>query len=91
MAQTATQALSLTVAAVPVLAITTTSPLPDAAEFSVYVQQMQATGGVPPYFWSISSGALPAGLTLSQSGTLQGTPTASGPFSFTVEVQDSGA
>ena len=90
MAQTATQALSLNVASVPVLAIATTS-LPDASEFSVYLQQLQATGGTAPYFWSITSGALPAGLSLSQSGTIQGIPTASGPFNFTVEVQDSGA
>jgi len=90
MAQTATQALSLNVASVPVLVIATTS-LPDAAEFSAYSQQLQATGGTAPYFWSIASGSLPAGITLSQSGVLQGVPTASGPFSFTVQVQDSGA
>lgn len=90
MAQSATQALSLNVAAVPVLAITTTA-LPDAKEFSSYVEQLQATGGTPPYFWSITTGALPAGLSLSQSGTIQGTPTASGAFNITVEVQDSGA
>jgi len=90
MSQVASQALSLNVAAVPVLQITTTS-LPDAVEFSAYSQQLQATGGTAPYFWSLASGALPAGLSLSQNGTLQGIPTASGPFNFTVHVQDSGA
>ncbi len=38
--------------------------------------------------WTISNGALPAGLTLSSSGTLSGTPTTAGTFSFTVQVTD---
>lgn len=46
-----------------------------------------ASGGAPPYTWSIGSGALPGGLTLS-SATISGTPTAAGPFPFTVNVAD---
>jgi hypothetical protein len=50
-----------------------------------------ATGGVPPYTWSLASGygALPAGLTLSVEGTLSGTPETAGDFSITVHVADS--
>ena len=90
MAQTATQVLSLNVAAVSALVIATTS-LPDASEFSVYSQQLQATGGTAPYIWSVSAGSLPAGIALSQSGALLGTPTVSGAFNFTAQVTDSGA
>ena len=48
---------------------------------------LAASGGAPPYTWSIGSGALPGGLFLS-SGTISGTPTAAGPFPFTVSVAD---
>jgi hypothetical protein len=47
-----------------------------------YNLQFTATGGTPS--WAISSGALPAGLTLNSSGLLSGTPTAAGDFNFQV-------
>src|SRR5439155_14877895 len=48
------------------------------------------TGGVAPYDnFTISGGALPSGVTISSSGTISGTPTAVGTFSFTVQAQDS--
>jgi hypothetical protein len=47
-----------------------------------YNLQFTATGGTPT--WTVSSGALPAGLTLSSSGLVSGTPTATGDFSFKV-------
>jgi hypothetical protein len=50
---------------------------------------LSASGGTAPYSWSISSGALPAGLTLASSGQITGTPTTAGSFSFTVKVADS--
>ena len=87
--QTAQQALSITVASQ--LQITTTS-LPGAIVNVIYPpQQLQASGGVPPYTWSLATGSsLPAGLTLSAAGVVSGTPTAAGSFSFTVQVKDSG-
>jgi hypothetical protein len=51
---------------------------------------LSASGGNPPYTWSIGSGALPGGLTLSSS-TISGTPTVAGPFPFTVNLADSAA
>ena len=39
--------------------------------------------------WTVTSGALPAGVTLSSTGVIQGTPTASGPFTFTVQAASS--
>ena len=82
----ATQSLTLTVNAS--LAVTTTS-LPSAVLGVAYSVQLAATGGVAPYTWAISAGSLPTGLTLSSAGLLSGTPTASGSFTFTVQVTDS--
>ena len=72
----------------PTLAVTTTSP-PSGTNGTAYSQLVSATGGLPPYTWSITSGTLPAGLTLSAStGTISGTPTATVTKTFTVRVQD---
>jgi large repetitive protein len=49
---------------------------------------INATGGNPPYLWNITSGTLPGGLTLSIDGTITGTPTTSGAFTFTAAVLD---
>lgn len=71
------------------LTITTTS-LPTAHVGRFYSQPLVATGGSGPYAWSITSGALPSGLTLdSSTGTISGTPTSQGDYSFTVMVTDS--
>lgn len=53
----------------------TPSSLPAGAVGSSYSQTLSATGGVAPYSYVISSGALPAGLTLSSDGLLSGSPT----------------
>jgi hypothetical protein len=81
--------MSISVAALP-LAIVPPS-LPAAAYGQAYAQTLQATGGVPTYKWSITSGSLPSGLTLSSGGLISGTPAASGTSTFTVTVQDSGS
>jgi hypothetical protein len=84
----ATRALTLTVAAPP-LNITTLSPLFSGTVGLAYAQTFSATGGVPPYRWSITAGNT-GGLTLdTTSGTLAGTPAAVGALSFTVQVTDS--
>lgn len=54
-----------------------------------YKQLLIASGGVQPYTWTISSGALPDGLTLTTDGIISGTPTTLGKFSFTAKVVDS--
>jgi hypothetical protein len=52
------------------------------------VHVITATGGTEPYLFSVDSGALPAGLSLSSSGTLSGVPSVPGFYSFVVKVTD---
>ena len=84
--ETATQSLSITVA--DQLTITTPS-LPEGVVGQSYSQTLDASGGTPPYTWSVASGSLPPGLTLSSAGgVVSGTPTSSGTYSFTAQVTD---
>lgn len=68
-----------------------TDALPGAFLNTPYFHFLTATGGVPPYSWSLASGAeLPPGLTLSSDGVISGTPTSVGAnFGFAVTVTDS--
>ena len=72
------------------LTITTTS-LPNGTLNGAYGQALQVTGGVQPFTFSITTGALPAGLNLgATSGSIGGVPTGpTGTSSFTVKVTDS--
>lgn len=65
-----------------------TTTLPDAAIGASYSVPLVATGGTPPYSWSVSSGTLPAWLSLSSGGTLSGTPPSGGSSAFQVKVTD---
>ncbi|BCU78540.1 DUF3500 domain-containing protein [Luteolibacter sp. LG18] len=68
--------------------ITTTSPLADGTVGAAYSQTLAASSGTSPYTWSLASGSVPTGTTLSSAGTLSGTPTAAGTFTFTAKVTD---
>ena len=54
---------------------------------SPYSFQFNVTGGTAPYTFDLE-GALPAGLTMSSSGLITGTPTTAGTTNFTVTVAD---
>jgi Putative Ig domain len=72
------------------LLITTTSPLPAGIVGMSYSQTLAATGGTGSYTWSISTGALPAGLSLNAAtGQISGQPAAAGTSNFTATVTDS--
>ena len=69
-----------------------TASLQDGAVSKSYSASLSATGGSNSYTWTILSGSLPAGLALSSSGTISGTPTAAnGPVSISVQVADTSA
>ncbi len=63
------------------------SPLTDGVQGAAYPSTtFSASGGIGTFAWAVTSGSLPAGLTLSGAGVLSGTPTALGSASFTVQV-----
>ena len=68
--------------------ITTQSPIFGGTVGAPYVQTFQATGGNPPYTWTITSGDA-GGLILDPAtGNLQGTPQTTGTFNFTIQAAD---
>ena len=71
--------------------ITNNTALPNGSQNQFYGEFLFASGGTAPYTFTVTGGALPAGLTLRADGYLNGTPTASGTFNFTVQVSDSSA
>lgn len=66
-----------------------TNSLPSGTAGNVYNQTLAATGGVSRYTWSVSSGTLPDGLTLSaSSGVISGIPTTAGTSNVTITATD---
>jgi hypothetical protein len=69
--------------------ITTPAPLPDASAGLPYTRSLNATGGVPPYVWTLAAGALPPGLAIDPAtNSIAGKPGGSGTFAFTLQVAD---
>ena len=64
--------------------------LPIGVVGTTYSATLTATGGTPPFTWSIITGTLPIGLSLNpQTGVIAGTASATGTFDFTANVTDS--
>jgi hypothetical protein len=74
--------------ALSVLTVLTPSTLPAGAVGNTYAQALSASGGVPPYSWSLVSGTLPSGVSLSSMGAITGTPVGAGTLTFTARVTD---
>ncbi len=69
--------------------IQTPSPLPDGTNGDYYAIQFNASSCNGNFTWSVNDPAdLPPGLTMYSPGAFNGTPTASGIFNFSVNVQD---
>ena len=79
---------TVTATVVPAHLMIATNSMPQATVFHNYSLALQALGGTPPYSWSIKSGHLPVGLTLSASGVISGTPLVPQEATFTVQVTD---
>lgn len=79
-------------AAIMIPSLTTGGPTASGQVNVAYNSALTATGGVPPYSYSISAGSLPSGLNLNGgTGAITGTPTTAGVFNFTGRVFDSSA
>jgi uncharacterized protein (TIGR03437 family) len=67
-----------------------TTSLPNGDVNSFYRQSLNVTGGTSPFTFSITGGGLPTGVSIDpKSGLISGTPTAPGPYTFTIQVTDS--
>ena len=69
----------------------TTTTIPPESSAVPYSVTLAATGGTTPYTWTLSSGNLPPGLNLTPSGTIAGTPTTAGTYTFTIQATDNAA
>ena len=74
----------------PQVGIRSTCPLPPAVAGAAYSQSLSASGGTPPYNWSILGSVAP-GLQLVAGGTLSGTPLTPGTYLFTLQALSSDA
>jgi hypothetical protein len=86
--QTDSETFTATVTAPRAVAVSTTSVQPVTAGQS-YQVRLAADGGVPGYAWTLRSGSLPSGVSLTSGGALAGTPKTRGSFPFTVRATDS--
>lgn len=75
----------------PLVIVPASGPLPDALATVKYSTALTTTGGIGAAKWSIVSGALPAGMSLSSAGVISGTSQIAGIYSFGVQAVDSGA
>lgn len=78
----------------PILSQNSPVQLPNATVGTTYSASLSTIlapkGGLPPYHYSVVSGSLPTGLTLSDSGNVTGTPSgAAGNVNFNIQVKDS--
>lgn len=90
--QTVSVPLSLTISSTgSTLLSITTSSLPEGGVNHSYSASLAANGGTSPYSWTLVSGSLPVGVSLSTAGVISGTPTAAGTFTFAVQAKDSEA
>lgn len=67
---------------------TTSAPLADAVVGDAYAVNFGAAIGPAPYAFSLSAGTLPPGLSLTETGALNGTPAAPGDYAFTLAIRD---
>lgn len=70
------------------LEITSPTVLPDALTTRAYDEMLEATGGVPPIRFALTTGSLPGGLALASDGRLAGTPTETGSYELGVKATD---
>ena len=81
------QSYSVTVIS-PLITVSPVSPLPVGIQTLSYSATLTSAGGIGPYSYAVTSGALPSGITLSLAGALAGSATVTGTSSFVVTSTD---
>ena len=83
----------VTITITPSASAITVSPaaLPTLTAGTPFSQSLSSSGGLAPYAYTLQSGALPIGVTLTSGGVLSGTPTQRGAYSFSVRSTDASA
>jgi hypothetical protein len=89
--ETRTATTQITIPVVPT--VTSTNSGMAGAVGSAYSAQLSGAGGITPYTWAVTSGNLPAGLSLSSAGLITGTPQAAagGTTNVTFQLKDAGS
>ena len=88
----ASATFDIIIAAAPAPTLTlSTVTLQGTVVNSAYSEALSVRGGAAPYTFTLTSGSLPAGISLSSAGVISGTATASGAFTIGVHVVDSSA
>lgn len=77
---------NMAVTAGPLTLKPVTLPAPQVG--TAYSQTLSGAGGTLPYGYSVTAGALPAGLSLAPTGVVSGMPSTAGPASFTITITD---
>ncbi|MNU90150.1 hypothetical protein D3C71_800070 [compost metagenome] len=72
----------------PAFTMTAGGALTGGTAGAAYSSSLTQTGALGAPNYAVTAGALPPGLTMSASGTISGTPTATGTFNFTSMVSD---
>ncbi len=83
--------VNLTIAANPVTITTTT--LPNGTVGALYTHYVELSGGIGPFNWTVSGGALPGWMSMTNTGrriTLSGTPNNTTAAAFTLQAADVG-
>ena len=81
-----TGSATLKIVVLPPPPVITSALLATGTVGTAYTQSLAASGGTLPYTWSVASGSLPAGLSLSSGGVISGTPSVESTANFTVQV-----
>ncbi len=83
---TAKSNVTFTITPGPVITTQALAPVIQGSNFS---DTLSATGGSPPYSWTIAKGAIPGGLLLTSNGILEGRPGVAGVYNIDIKIIDS--
>ncbi len=72
----------------PIPLVITSTTIPNGIKNIPYSLSLKANGGISPYNWSVLSGNLPPGFSLTSMGIISGIPSTTGNYNFTIQISD---